>query len=145
MAVTHLYYGKAFLSTFNKEADWDTDTIKCSLHTVTYVPAQDTDQYHSAATNEITGTGYTAGGATLATPTQSYTGATNVWALDAGDAAWTTATFTCRIGAVYDSTPATEATRPLLSYVDMGADQTVSAANFTIQWDAAGIVKVTVS
>jgi hypothetical protein len=145
MAVTAFWYGPAFLSVFNKEVDIDTDTLKCMLTTSTYTPNQDTHRYKSSVTNEVSGTGYTAGGVTLTNVVQSYTGATNVWAFDADDASWTNASFTARYAVVYDSTPATDATRPLLTYVDFGGDQTVNGANFTVQWDAAGIAKVTVS
>lgn len=145
MAVTHLWYGLSFITMANKEADWDTDTVKTMLSTSTYVPNQDTDKYKSNVSNEISGTNYTAGGTTISPLTSAYTGASNIWNLDGADAAWTTATFTCRIAATYDGTPGTDATRPLLSYVDMGGDQTVNAANFTIQWAAGGIVQVTVS
>jgi hypothetical protein len=145
MAVTHLWYGLSFVTLANKEADWDTDSVKTMLTTVTYVPNQDTHKYKSDVTNEVVGTGYTATGVAISPLTSAYATGTNIWNLDGADAAWTTATFTCRIGVTYDASPATDATRPLLSYVDMGADQTVSAANFTIQWAAAGIVQVTVS
>jgi hypothetical protein len=146
MAITAFLYGKLFNSTFNKEADWDTDTIKTMLTTSTYVPNQDTDQYKSSVTNEVTGTNYTATGTTLTSPTLLYTGGTNVFNFDANDAVWTTATISgIRIAVTYDSTPGTDATRPLASYVDMGADQTVSAATFTVQWAAGGIFTVTVS
>jgi hypothetical protein len=146
VAVTAFLYGLTFTSTFNKEADWNTDTVKCMLTTSTYVPNQDTHQYKSSVTNEVTGTNYTATGTTLTTPAFAYNTGTNVWSFDTDDAVWTTATITgIRIAVVYDSTPASDATRPLLSYVDMGGDQTVSAANFTVQWAAAGIATVTVS
>ena len=145
MAVTAFMFGPSLMSTFNKEADWNSDTIKCMLTTSTYVPNQDTHQYKSSVTNEITGTGYTATGTTLTNPTILYTGATNVFNFDADDAVWSGASFTARIAVVYDSTPATDATRPLLSYVDFGADQTVASATFTIQWATAGIVTITVS
>jgi hypothetical protein len=145
MAVTAYWYGQAFLSVFNKELDIDTDAIKCMLTTSTYTPNQDTHRYKSSVTNEVSGTGYTAGGVTLANVVQSYTGSTNVWAFDADDASWTNASFTARYAVVYDSTPSTDATRPLLTYVDFGGDQTVNGANFTVQWDPAGIAKVTVS
>src|SRR5678815_1125526 len=129
MAVTHFIYGKWFTSLGNKEADVNSDTFKTMLTTVTYVPNQDTHQYKSDVTNEITGTNYTATGVSIGSGTDTYTGGTNVYAVDfATDAAWTTASFTCRIGVNYDSTPGTDATRPLMTYVDMGADQTVSAA-----------------
>jgi hypothetical protein len=52
--------------------DWDTDTIKVALTTSTYVPDIDVHDFFNDVTNEVTGTGYTAGGATLATPTLTY-------------------------------------------------------------------------
>jgi hypothetical protein len=65
---------------FNKEIDWDTDALKWTLHTVTYVPNPDTDIFVSSLTNELgTAGGYTAGGIALATPTNTYTAA-NSWA-----------------------------------------------------------------
>jgi hypothetical protein len=145
MAVTHLWYGLAFTSAFNKELDADTDVWKSMLTTVTYVPNQDTHQYKSSVTNEVSGTGYSATGVSISSLVPTYTGGTNTYAIDGVDAAWTTASFTCRIAVQYDSSPATDATRPLLTYVDMGADQTVAAANFTIVWAAGGICTVTVS
>lgn len=145
MPVTHYWYGPALLSTFNREADWDSDDIRCMLTTVVYTPDQDTDRYKAAVTGEVEGTGYTAGGVSLASPTQTYTAATNTWALDAGDASWTNASFTARYAVVYDATPPTDATRPLLSYVDMGGNQTVVGASFIIQWATAGIVQITVA
>jgi hypothetical protein len=138
-------YGNAPKTAANKEWDWDSDAIKCMLCTVTYVPNQDTHIYKSSVTNEISGTGYTATGATLTSTTSTYTGATNTLALDAADTVWSTATFTARIAVVYSSTPGSDATRPLICWVDFGSDQSVSAGNFTITWAAAGIVTFVVS
>ena len=145
MAVTAKMYGLAVQSLANKEIDFDSDTIKVMLCTSAYTPDQDTHRYKSAITNEVTGTGYTAGGATLGTPTVTYTGATNVLKLDGNDVSWATSTITARYAVVYDSTPATDATRPLLCYVDFGADVTSSGGAFDIVWDAAGIATVTVA
>lgn len=143
MAVSAKWYGLAFQSAFNKEIDWDTDVIKVMLCTSTYTPDQDTHRYKSSVTNEVTGTGYTAGGATLTSPTFTYTAATNVFMLDAADTSWASSTITARYAVIYDSTPATDATRPLLGYVDFGADVVSTAGTFTITWDAAGIFTVT--
>jgi hypothetical protein len=123
------------------------------LTTATYVPtgqtaaaAQDAGQYKSDVTNEVTGTNYTATGTTLTTPVFAYSTGTNVWSFDADDAVWSTATIaSIRTAVVYDSTPASDATRPLLLLVEMGGDQTVSSANFTVQWASAGLVNITVS
>lgn len=145
MAVTAFFYGNAFLSAFNKEIDFNTDTIKVMLCTSAYVPNQDTHQYKSSVTNEVTGTGYTAGGATLANATITYTGGTNVLKLDGDDTTWPTSTITARYAVIYDSTPATDATRPLIAYVDFGADVVSTGGTFTITWDAAGIATVTVA
>lgn len=143
MAVTANLYGLALKSFVDKLVDLDSDTIKVMLCTSTYTPNQDTHQFKSSVTNEISGTGYTAGGATLTSPVVAYTAGTNVLSFDAADTAWTTATFTARYAVVYDSTPATDATRPLLAYVDFGADVSVTAATFTITWAAGGILTLT--
>ena len=141
MAVTNKWYKPAFTSTFNKEALWTTDTVKCQLHTVTYSVNQDTHRYRSDLTNELT----TAGGITISALT-ALTGTSLVYGLDsATDPSWNPATFTCRYAINMDTTPGTDATRPLLNYVDFGADQSPSAVQFQIQWAAAGIVQVTCS
>lgn len=145
MAVTAFYYGNAFLSAFNKEIDFNTDVIKVMLCTSTYSPNQDTHQYKSSVTNEVSGTGYTAGGATLANATLTYTGGTNVLKLDGDDTSWATSTITARYAVIYDSSPATDATRPLIAYVDFGADVVSTGGTFLITWDAAGIATVTVA
>jgi hypothetical protein len=145
MAVTAFFYGNAFLSAFNKEIDFNSDTIKVMLCTSAYTPNQDTHQYKSSVTNEVSGTGYTAAGATLANASLTYTAGTNVLKLDGDDVSWATSTITARYAVIYDSTPATDATRPLIAYVDFGADVSSTAGPFTITWDAAGIATVTVA
>ena len=144
MAVTAFFYHKTFLSHFNKESDINSDTIKCMLTTSTYTPSKTAHDYKDDVTNEVSGTGYTATGTTLTTPVQAYDG-TSIWNFDADDAVWTSSSITARNAVVYNSTPGTDATRPLLSYVDFGGDNTTSSATFTVQWSASGIVKVTVS
>ena len=95
--------------------------------------------------NEVSGTGYTSGGYTLANKTNTYNSGTNVIVLDADDVTFASSTITARYAVVYDATPATNATRPLIGYVDFGSDQSSSNGNFTITWDATGIVRITVA
>lgn len=145
-AVTAFWYGNAFISVFNKLIDIDSDAIKVALTTSSYTPDQDAHDFFNDVTNEVAATGgYTAGGTTLTTPVQSYTGGTNVWAFDADDALWSTSTITAALAVVYDSTPGTAATNPLLSYVDFGGNQSSSSGDFKIVWAAGGLFKVTVS
>jgi hypothetical protein len=108
-------------------------------------PSQDTWQYRSSLTNEVTGVGYTAGGATVGSVAVAYNTGTNVLSFDGADVTWSSSTITARYAVLYDSTPASDATRPLIGYVDFGADVTSTAANFAVVWDAAGIATVTVS
>ena len=142
---TGLLYGLVFTAVFNKEIDLPDDTIKCMLTTSTYTPSQDTHDYKNDITNEVSGTGYTATGNTLTNDTVTYTGGTNVWAYDADDVSWTTASFTARYAVVYDATPASDATRPLIMYQDFIGDQTVTVGTFTIKWNASGLFTITVS
>jgi hypothetical protein len=114
------------------------------LCTSAYTPNQDTDIYKDVVNpTESSGTGYSAGGTALASKTITYTGATNIIAMDAADVTWASSTITARYAVIYDDTPTSN--KPLLGYVDFGADQSSSNGNFTITWDANGILKITVS
>lgn len=144
MAITAKLYGKLFTALWNKEIDFDTDVIKVMLTTVTYTPDQDVHDYKDDVTNEVTGTGYSAGGATLASKTVTYTAGTNKHVLDAADTQWATSTITARTAVIYDSSPASDATRPLIGYQNSDADIISSGGNFDIAWSASGIVEITV-
>jgi len=146
MAVTAKLYGKAILSAFNKEIDLDSDTIKVALLTSSYTPDQDAhDYWNDVSANEVTGTNYTAGGATLASKSLTYTAGSNTFTFDADDVTWSTSTITARYAVIYDDTPATAATKPLIAYVDFGQDEVSSSGNFVITWHANGIFTFTVS
>ncbi len=131
------------MSAFNKEIDFDSDTIKCALFTSAHAPDQDADRYYdgSHGMTEVTGTGYSAGGATLTNPSLAYDGATNVFKLAADDAVWATATITARYAVVYDATPSSN--KPLISFVDFGEDVSSSNGEFKVDFPAAGIATIT--
>lgn len=139
-------YGSFFGKALNKEVDWDTDPIKVMLVGSAYTPNQDTHDYlDDVVGNEVTGTGYTAGGATLASKTITYDGANNVTVLDAADVTWASSTITARYAVVYDDAGATNSQKVLLGYVDFGSDQSSTSGNFTITWDSTGIFRLTVA
>jgi hypothetical protein len=147
MAVTTKWYGVPVKNMYSgaNVVDWDTDTIKVALCTSTYTPDQDTHDFFNDITNELaTAGGYTAGGATIASPTLTYDTATNEIRLDCADPSWSSATFTARYAILYKST-GTASTSPLIAYVDFGADQSVSASTFTIVLDSTGFIKLTAS
>lgn len=118
-------------------------TIKVMLCTSTYAPAQDTHENKGDVTNEVTGTGYTAGGATLASKTCTVTG--RVTTFDAADTEWLNSTITARYAVIYDDTPATDAEKKLLMYVDFGEDKSSSDGTFKLEWNASGIFTMTVA
>jgi hypothetical protein len=142
MAVTSKAYGNYLLKALNKEVSWSADTIRVMLCTSTYVPNQDTHMYKSSITNEVVGTGYTAGGAALANKTITYNGTTNTITMDADDVTWASSTITARYAVIYADT-GVAGTSVVLAYSDFGADMVSSAGNFTITWDPAGILAVT--
>lgn len=139
-------YGNFLKQALNKEIDWDSDTIKVALLSSSYTPNQDThDYYDDVSSYEVTGTGYTTGGSTLASKTSTYDGTNNVIVLDAADVTWSSSTITARYAVVYDDSGASASTKALIGYVDFGSDQSSTNGNFTITWDSTGIVRITVA
>ena len=99
--------------------------------TVTYSENKDTHTKRSDITNEITGTGYTAGGNTLTSPAISLDGTTAV--VDFADSTWSTATITARGALIYNSSKSNRA----IAVLDFGEDKTSTSGNFTVQFPAA--------
>lgn len=135
-------YGKVFTALWNKEIDYDTDTITVLATTSSHTPDQDVHDYLDDITNEVSGGSYAR--KTLASKTVTYTGATNKHVLDAADVTWTTATFTLRNIHIADTSPGSDATRPLIGYQAADVDINTPGGDFTLQWNAGGIVEITV-
>ncbi|MBS4082927.1 MAG: hypothetical protein KGZ73_05200 [Rhizobiales bacterium] len=125
----------------NGSIDLDTDTIKVALVTSSYTPDQDAHDNFDDITNEVSGTGYTAGGATLANKAVTADNTDNEGVFDADDVTWSSSTITARGAVIYKST-GTASTSKLIAYVDFGSDKTSTAGNFTIQWNAEGILNL---
>jgi hypothetical protein len=148
VAVTAFMYPMLLSTTWNKEADLDTDTIKCALSNTAYTYAAthkyfDAAPFNSAWTELSTANGYTAGGVALTSPTIT-NGQTTSWT--AGNAVWTSSgTLSATSAVVYDSTPGA-GVKPLISYVLFGGTVTAaSGATLTIAWNASGIISVVVA
>lgn len=125
----------------NGSIDLDTDTIKVALVTSSYTPDQDTHDFFDDVTNEVVGTGYTAGGAALANKTVTADNTDNEGVFDADDVSWTTSTITARAAVLYKST-GTASTSALICYIDFGANKISTAGTFTIAWNAEGILNL---
>jgi hypothetical protein len=145
MAVTAKLYGNGlFKAAFNKEIDLLDDDIRVTLHTSAYTPDQDVHDYADDLSNEVTGTGYTAGGQALANDTLTYTAGTNVLKYDADDLSWPNSTITARTAVIKDNTPSTAATKPLIGYQQSDADIISTGGTFSIAWHADGIFTITI-
>ena len=113
-----------------------TDTCKVLLMNGTHAFATNHLSTGSVTANEITGTGYTAGGASLSTQTLTEA-ATLKW--DAADIAWTGATFSASHAVIYDDTNAAD---ELICSIDFGTAKTVSSGTFTIVFHTDGIISL---
>lgn len=124
----------------NGAIDLDTDTIKVMLVTSSYTPDQDLHTKRSDITNEVSGTGYTAGGSALSGASVTADNTNNRGVFDASDLTWSTSTITARGAVLYKSRGGLASADELIAYIDFGADKTSTAGNFTIQWNASGIL-----
>ena len=151
MAVTTYWYAAAFVSAFNKEIAFTSETkINAILTSNTYTPNQDTHDYHADITNQLsTANGYTAedGSDTgLSLTSTTVTNANNVVTLDTVDPAWTAtgAGFTARRIVLCDVSTGVSATDPLILWSDFGADETASGGGtFTYTVNASGWATIT--
>lgn len=122
--------------------DLDTDTIKVALVTSLYTPDQDSHEDFADVSNEVTGTGYTAGGVELTGKTVTKDNTNNRGIFDAGNASWENVSITARGAIVYKST-GDSSTSWLICYLDFTEDKTADAVNFTIQFNSNGILTCT--
>lgn len=118
---------------------WKAETWKVCLLKNTYTPDAAHIVYADVSAHEITGTNYTAGGATITPANKTSAYSTNDAMLDAVDIAWTTATFTnaARYAVCYETSGS-----KIRAIFDLGADYTVTVGTFTLVWSASGLIKV---
>lgn len=142
MEATANWYNKALLKIFNKEISWLNDTIKVMLVGTAYTPDRAVHEFKSQVTNEITGTGYSAGGVALTSKTSSVDSLTGILTLDAADTVWINTTLNnFRYAVLYDDSHSSDA---LLGYLDLGVATSTLSQNLAIEWNAQGIFSVAI-
>lgn len=109
--------------------DLDTDVIKVALYTSSATLSAATTAY--TATEEVTGTGYSAGGVTMTGAVITTSGTTAI--LDFTDPVVELASITARGALIYNSSKANRA----IAVLDFGSDKTSTGSDFTIQLPAA--------
>ncbi len=111
--------------------DFDTDTFKVMLTTSSYSENKDTHDYRDDVTNEVTGTGYTAGGNT-ATVTVTLDTANDRIDISLGGTTWTTSTITARKAVYYKSRGGASSADEIIVVNDFGSDVITSGGTFTL-------------
>jgi hypothetical protein len=130
-------YDKFKYNLMTKKVNLITDTIKVALMTNSHSFVSTDTSSSSVLTNQITGTGYTTGGATLAG--QSVTeGASTKWDATT-DTEWTSATFSAWHAVLYDTT-VDATTNNVICSIDFNGEQAVSTGTFKIIWNSSGIM-----
>ncbi len=108
---------------------------KIAMYTNTLTPNFSSDSAYSA-TNEVTGTGYTAGGQVIVSPTVTES-PTGTIMYDLGDQIWAApTTVTARGGIEYAD--ALAGNNLMIAWTFGGADIVSTAGTFTIAWNALG-------
>ena len=134
MAITQAMCTSFKQALLDGEMDFSSDTsqtFKIALFTSSATLDATTTAY--SATNEVSGTGYTAGGNTLTISANPATSGTTAF-LDFADTTWSAASITARGALIYK---ADGATNPAVAVLDFGADKTSTAGDFTIQFPTA--------
>lgn len=111
--------------------DFDTDTFKFMLVTSAYTPDKDAHLKRSSVTNEVAGTGYTAGGVAV-TATVTKDTANDRVDVTFANPSWSTATLTARAGVIYKSRGGAATADELVAYVDFNSDIVSTAATFNV-------------
>lgn len=126
----------------NGGIDLDTDTIKVMLLNNSHSQDQDNHEFiDDVSANEVSGTGYTAGGATLANKSVTQDNTDNEGVFDADDVSWSSSTITAYYAAIYKDT-GTPGTSPIIAILDFGGAKTSSGGTFSIQWNAEGVLNL---
>ena len=122
------------------QIDTDVDTYRMMLVSSSYTPNQDTHTRRSNITNEISGTGYTAGGPTC-TVTLAKDSVNNLIVFTFGGISLTTSTLTGRRGIVYKARGGASSADELVFCNDFGANIVTVAQTFTV---AASVIEVAI-
>jgi hypothetical protein len=109
------------------------NTFKIALFTSSATLSASTTAY--ATTNEVSGTGYTAGGNTLTNVDPTTSGTTAL--TDFADTTFSSSSITARGALIYNSSTTAGTANRAVCALDFGADKTSTSGDFVIQFPAA--------
>lgn len=127
-------YNRFFRNAALGKMIWSGDCLKVALLTSTYTISRAHTAFSSVSAYQAVGTGYTAGGKTATGCTVTEATATK---LDASDVTWPSSTITARFAAIHNVTSPRSG---LVCVFEFTENKSSSSGNFTLQWNASGIM-----
>ena len=134
MAITQAMCTSFKQALLDGEMDFSSDTtqtFKIALYTSSATLGAGTTAY--STTDEVSGTGYTAGGNTLTVSAGNPQSSGTTAFLTFDNTTWSTATITARGALIYQA----GGSNPAVAVLDFGADKTSTAGDFQIQFPTA--------
>jgi len=133
MAITQAVCTSFKVALLDGEMDFSSDTtdvFKIALYTSSATLGAATTAY--TVSNEVSGTGYSAGGETLVISANPASSGTTAF-LDFADVTWSSSTITARGALIYKSGGG----NPAVAVLDFGSDKSSTSGDFTIIFPTA--------
>lgn len=127
-----LVYNSAVRAIATGTIDLDTDTFWAMLTTSTYTENKDTHDFRDDVTNEVTGTGYTAGGQAITVSVAAVDTTNDRVVVTIGPVSWASSTITARKMVVYKRRGGAASADELLFVNDFGSDVISVSGTFTV-------------
>jgi hypothetical protein len=132
MPATATIYDSCLADIAKGNIDFDTDSFKVILHTSSFTPNRATMAKRSNLTNEVSSTGYTAGGSAVTVTVASVDTTNHRAVVTFASVVWSTATITARYASIYKSRGGLASADELVGWVDFGQDVTSTGDAWTL-------------
>ena len=138
-------YNRMPKSAFKKGFDFENDDIRLMLLSDDYTPDQENHvTLEDVEAYEISGDGYSSGGAELSNASIDYNEEDDKVYFSADNVSWDSATFTFRWGVIYNNTEDGNLNKNLIGFLDFQQEVGVIAGTVEINWHEDGIYRAKV-
>jgi hypothetical protein len=127
-----LIYNSALRDEVTGAVDYDTDAFKVMLVTSAYTENKDTHTKRSDVTNEVAGTGYTAGGTAVTVTVGAVDTVNDRVDISFATVTWPTSSITARKAIYYKSRGGASTADEIIAVNDFGADVSTTLGTFTL-------------
>lgn len=125
-------YNNAMRFEANGSLNFASDVFKVMLCTSAYAADKDAHDFRNDVTNEVTGTGYTAGGNTVTVSLSALDTANDRQEISLGGTTWPSSTITARYAVYYKSRGGVATADELVAIIDFGSDVATTSGTFTL-------------